>query len=495
MRIFFTILLTFLILTFSFPQANKIYYHAFSGTTVLTFEGGVTMGMTNYSDIHPQYLGNASLEYFFPTFTKSSFGLRLFGGSGFIGGKDATKVPELYRTSISYTGAGFVYMLKAGEIVFPYFFAGGSYLWFDPKSGEDGTRLHNNGTGAYPRNEFNFNSELGSRFLLTDKLSFNLNGGVQISPHNYWDDLITGPKNDLFFHISAGFSFSFFSDRDSDGDGVPDSKDKCPDTPRGIIVDEFGCPLDTDSDGIPDYRDKCPNTPKGVKVDTNGCPLDSDGDGVPDYQDICPDTPHGVKVDDLGCPFDMDGDGVPDYLDKCPNTPHGVEVDKDGCPLDSDGDGVPDYLDKCPDTPHRIKVDSNGCPIIKKEVLNKADNQKPEDQEVNEVVLSAGTNFGLGKSEILSTAYPQLNKIMVTMKKYPLSKWTIEGHTDNSGSNKQNIKISLERAQSVANYFVSKGIPRNRFKVYGKGSKNPITSNKTEVGRTKNRRVVIKKID
>jgi outer membrane protein OmpA-like peptidoglycan-associated protein len=140
-------------------------------------------------------------------------------------------------------------------------------------------------------------------------------------------------------------------------------------------------------------------------------------------------------------------------------------------------------------------VDSNGCPIIKKEILNKADIQKPEDQEVNEVELSAGTNFGLGKSEILPTAYPQLNKIMVTMKKYPLSKWTIEGHTDNSGSNKQNIKISLERAQSVANYFVSKGILRNRFKVYGKGSKNPITSNKTEAGRIKNRRVVIKKID
>src|ERR1035437_2578866 len=495
MRVFFTILLTIIILTYSFPQTNKIYYHAFSGTTVLTFEGGATLGMTNYSDIHPQYQGTASLEYFFPTFTKSSFGLRIFGGTGFIGGKDATKVPELYRTSISYMGAGFVYILQAGEMVFPYFFAGGSYLWFDPKSGDNGFRLPNNDAGIYPKKEFNFNGELGTRFLLTDNLSFNLNGGVQISPRNYWDDFITGPKNDLFFHISAGFSFSFFSDIDSDGDGIPDSKDKCPDTQPGIKVDEFGCPLDTDSDGIPDYRDKCPNTPRGVKVDTNGCPLDSDGDGVPDYQDICPDTPHGVKVDDLGCPFDMDGDGVPDYLDKCPNTPHGVEVDKDGCPLDSDGDGVPDYLDKCPDTPHGTKVDPNGCPIITKEVLKKTEIQKPEDQEIKEVVLSAGANFGLGKSEILSTAYPELNKLLASMKKYPISNWTIEGYTDNSGSNIKNIKISLERAQSVVNYFVSRGIPRNRFKVYGKGNANPIASNKTEAGRTKNRRVVIKKMN
>jgi outer membrane protein OmpA-like peptidoglycan-associated protein len=494
MRILFTTLLTLTIISHSFPQANKVYYHAFSGTTVLTFEGGATIGITNYSNIHPQYLGNTSLEYFFPTVTKSSFGLRLFGGSGFIEGKDATKTPEIYRTNITFTGGGFVYMLQAGESVFPYFFAGASYLWFDPKSGDDATRLHNNAAGAYPRHEFNFNSELGSRFLLTDNLSFNLNGGVQVSPHNYWDDLITGPKNDLFFHISAGFSFAFFSDRDIDGDGVPDSKDKCPDTPTGIKVDEFGCPLDADGDGVPDYLDKCPNTPKGVKVDINGCPLDLDGDGVPDYLDICPNTPHGIKVDELGCPFDTDGDGVPDYLDKCPNTPHGVEVDKNGCPLDSDGDGVPDYLDKCPDTPHGTKVDLNGCPITK-EVLKKTDIQKQEDQEVNEIVLSAGANFGLGKSEILSSAFPELNKLLVTMKKYPLSRWKIEGYTDNSGSNKKNTKISLERSQAVVNYFISKGISRNRFKVYGKGNTSPIASNNTESGRSRNRRVVIKRIN
>ncbi|RJP69895.1 MAG: OmpA family protein [Candidatus Abyssobacteria bacterium SURF_17] len=94
-------------------------------------------------------------------------------------------------------------------------------------------------------------------------------------------------------------------------------------------------------------------------------PLDSDGDGVPDNLDKCPDTPKGVKVDKDGCPLDSDGDGVADYLDKCPDTPKGVKVDKDGCPLDSDGDGVPDYLDKCPDTPKGVTVDAAGCWIIR----------------------------------------------------------------------------------------------------------------------------------
>ena len=58
---------------------------------------------------------------------------------------------------------------------------------------------------------------------------------------------------------------------------------------------------DADGDGVPDGRDRCPNTPKGVLVDANGCPKDSDGDGVPDYKDNCPGTPAGAKVDSNGC--------------------------------------------------------------------------------------------------------------------------------------------------------------------------------------------------
>ncbi len=64
--------------------------------------------------------------------------------------------------------------------------------------------------------------------------------------------------------------------------------------------------------------------------------LDSDGDGVPDGQDECPDTPQGVEVDANGCPKDSDGDGVPDYLDKCPGTPSGSKVDANGCQIIED---------------------------------------------------------------------------------------------------------------------------------------------------------------
>jgi OOP family OmpA-OmpF porin len=58
---------------------------------------------------------------------------------------------------------------------------------------------------------------------------------------------------------------------DSDGDGVPDNKDKCPNTPKSVKVDVFGCPLDADRDGVADYLDQCPNTPMGATVDARGC--------------------------------------------------------------------------------------------------------------------------------------------------------------------------------------------------------------------------------
>ena len=93
---------------------------------------------------------------------------------------------------------------------------------------------------------------------------------------------------------------------DSDGDGVVDSKDKCPNTPQGSAVDAQGCALDSDGDGVPNYKDECPETPQGMAVNAQGCAKDSDGDGVPDYKDECPNTPAGVQVDAQGCPQSLD---------------------------------------------------------------------------------------------------------------------------------------------------------------------------------------------
>ncbi len=88
-------------------------------------------------------------------------------------------------------------------------------------------------------------------------------------------------------------------------------------------------PKDSDGDGVTDDKDKCPNTPKGRKVDANGCELDSDGDGVVDGLDKCPGTPAGRKVNADGCEIDTDGDGLVDGVDKCPTV---YAKTADGCP-------------------------------------------------------------------------------------------------------------------------------------------------------------------
>lgn len=123
---------------------------------------------------------------------------------------------------------------------------------------------------------------------------------------------------------------------------------------------------DTDGDGINDVFDDCPNTPESEEVDNQGCGLsqrDSDNDGLFDNVDSCPNTPPNAVVDSTGC-ADTDNDGVFDSFDLCPDTPFGEEIDSDGCAIfqrDSDGDGVTDDFDQCPNTPEGESVDAYGC--------------------------------------------------------------------------------------------------------------------------------------
>ncbi len=460
----------------------------FSGTLNVTVEGGATYSLTDYSKIGLDYFAKSALEYYLASNTISTLGLSLFGGGGYISGSDNNKSPDYFRTEMYYLGSGLVYNIAFSSKFCMYLLTGMSRLYFNPK-GRNGQKLPNNLANKYSRSEWGYNIESGFRIKATNNLSINFNGGVLLSQKDNLDDLQSGKSNDMFLTSSIGLTYSMFGFQDADGDGIEDSKDMCPGTPAGILVDEFGCPADADKDGVPDYLDRCSGTPKGVRVDKDGCPVDSDKDGIPDYTDLCPNTPAGVAVDEYGCPFDHDADGVPDYLDKCPNTPAGVSVDEKGCPLDSDMDGVPDYLDKCPDTKHGTIVDPDGCPVVKK-VESENDELKKEKPK-REIVLTAATSFEFGKTNLLPSAFSRLNQLVEEMKEFPNSEWLIEGHTDNIGSEAMNEFISLERAKSVLNYFISKGISKTRFTIIGKGEKDPVADNNTESGRAKNRRVVI----
>jgi OOP family OmpA-OmpF porin len=91
-------------------------------------------------------------------------------------------------------------------------------------------------------------------------------------------------------------------DGDDDNDGVLNSKDICPTTLAGIIVDERGCDSDNDKDGVLNAEDSCPTTLEGIIVDIKGCDADTDKDGILNANDICSNTPLNTKVNSDGCP-------------------------------------------------------------------------------------------------------------------------------------------------------------------------------------------------
>ena len=120
------------------------------------------------------------------------------------------------------------------------------------------------------------------------------------------------PCDERFPNLGAGVIPVFRTRRDSDGDGLADSAEACPQIAGLPALERAGCPLvseaDSDGDGSPDARDRCPL--QAGAAATHGCALmrDGDGDGVPDQADICPADSGVIRPDfALGCPGDGGG--------------------------------------------------------------------------------------------------------------------------------------------------------------------------------------------
>jgi OOP family OmpA-OmpF porin len=239
---------------------------------------------------------------------------------------------------------------------------------------------------------------------------------------------------------------------------------------------------DADRDGVADWKDKCPDTPRGAIVDAKGCPTDTDKDGVFDGIDTCPDTPAGMMVDATGCPRDTDHDGIFDGVDKCPGTPRGATVDAAGCPMDSDKDGVFDGLDQCPGTDPQWAVDDKGCPIPVSETYQ---------QFLDAKSVSTPIEFASGKADLKPSSEEVLTKVGDVLADWPQAKVEIGGHTDSQGSDKFNKDLSKKRAESVKAWLTSHypAINGGNLSTKGYGESDPIASNDTDAGRAQNRRV------
>jgi hypothetical protein len=225
----------------------------------------------------------------------------------------------------------FNHLLKRQRPIHPYFSLGAEILQFTPKGDfkndqnqvynywtdgtirdvPQGTGVYGNiisrdykyetdlreqdlyGYGPYSKSSFAIPVDLGVNVTISDRVRCRLGTTFHLTMTDYIDNVKGGSgwKNDIIMNTYAALTFDLFSPadeiasvenfknlkftvtdgEDSDGDGVDDFNDECPQTPEKVKINYKGCPEDLDKDGVPDYMDKQLNTPAGTfAVGANG---------------------------------------------------------------------------------------------------------------------------------------------------------------------------------------------------------------------------------
>ncbi len=262
----------------------------------------------------------------------------------------------------------------------------------------------------------------------------------------------------------VGIKFNF-GKGDSDGDGITDKKDQCPDLPG--LSELGGCP-DSDGDGISDLADQCPNK-AGLKS-MGGCP-DTDGDGFSDLNDPCPNK---AGTNGESCP-DSDGDGLKDNIDNCPN--EAGPKSNGGCKLaDVDNDGIPNIDDKCPNEAGENIL--NGCPKMPISLS---------------IFLNSYSDFffEFDSYELNQVQISNISDLSKILDKYNYINVNIDGHTSSEGESEYNMQLSQFRSNSVKNTLIKNGIKDSRLKTRAYGESKPNYSDFPLSERKKNRRVKI----
>jgi OOP family OmpA-OmpF porin len=286
---------------------------------------------------------------------------------------------------------------------------------------------------------------------------------------------------------------------DRDRDGIKDDVDQCPDDPEDMddYEDEDGCPdPDNDRDGIPDVVDECPLIPedRDGDEDEDGCPEgeagDRDGDTILDANDQCPDDPEdrdGFQDTD-GCPdYDNDGDTIKDVDDLCPNEPEDRDGfnDVDGCPdVDNDNDRILDVDDDCPNDPETYNgfEDEDGCPDQGRVVVTD-----------DSLMIMDKVYFETDSAVIKPVSFDILNQVAATLNSNPqITLVEVQGHADERNTDEYNAQLTRDRAESVVEYLVQRGVSATRLLAAGYGERCPVDPGHSESAWEKNRRVEFK---
>ena len=214
---------------------------------------------------------------------------------------------------------------------------------------------------------------------------------------------------------------------------------------------------------------------------------DRDGDGIKNPDDACPDTPEDFDgfQDADGCPDDdNDRDGILDKTDKCPLDPEDIDAyqDADGCPdPDNDSDGIKDAEDLCPNEKETVNgyADHDGCPDVEQiRVVG------------DKIVLDEQVLFQTNSSEIRAESHALLERLAKLINEHPeYVKISVDGHTDERGSDDLNARLSEDRAKSVMDFLVARSVSADRLEARGFGASQPRVDRSDPLAYSLNRRV------
>ena len=438
---------------------------------------GGTFGQTELQDKMVEFLGRAFLRYGVFDHVQVEAG----GGIGKVSGAE-------YRSFIAPIDVRLLISPMSSDRWNPYVYGGVGSVFYNQEEFPV-TVIHpyqSDWTSLIPLG-------VGLQYLMNDKVAVEATGGYNITGSDGIQGGSTDGAKDKYWSFSLGLTIVGESgSSDPDHDGLTNAEEK-----------ELGTDPhnpDTDGDGISDGDEV-------LKYHTNPLKKDTDGDGLSDYDEIFKYHTDPNKVD-------TDGDGLSDYdeIFKYHTDPLKMDTDGDGIsdgdevlkyhtdPLkvDTDGDGLSDYDEIFKYHTDPLKFDTDGGGVgdgdeIKNKTnpLDSSDDIKKEEikVEVGKAIVLNGIIFESGKADIRAESDSVLEKAYNTLKQNLGIVVEIQGYTDNSGNKKKNNKLSLDRAESIKDYLVKKGITAERVLTKGFGSENPIASNSTKEGRQQNRRI------
>jgi len=158
------------------------------------------------------------------------------------------------------------------------------------------------------------------------------------------------------------------------------------------------------------------------------------------------------------------------------------------------GAAIGNYMDKQEQDMRKALSDVEAASVQReRQVLEEAERGRVQgDLDVLTVTFKSDFMFDVNSSTILPGAFDELNRVAKVLNQYPQTTITVAGHTDSTGSEEYNLRLSQRRAEAVKSALVGMGVNAARMTTIGYGKSKPIASNATEAGRQQNRRVEIR---